>query len=1192
MNKTQRHRHSLAVGLIIVAVIVMAGSLISSQKKLDTDSAAASLSRNVGKRLSILETFISQAFAEDPSHFMHLRKLPDDMVVYKYYDDTLHSWSNHFPLPNDDIRTDRTVIQRLTGYKNNIISPLSEVTSTPSYVNYGPKWYLVKSERQDNCLVIAGLEIIDEMAGATLNDVNSRLRLNENYILQPLSGSGSAVIVNGEPLFKVATDMIAVRETNPTLSWVALALLIIGAMLLLMADKSWGRYFSVTGAITLAMTWAYFYGKSLQQTSTLFSPILYADGPFLYSLGAVVIISLWLTLLLLCTYIIRWTIYDYIRSGDIRLKMALSSSTAVLMVVALLIYIHTTFRSIMMNSSISLEIYKPDTLSWFTGVVYLSYFSLAMTIPLLIQMMAPGLRYFFGLRYDSFSRGGRLAFSVMGAVYFMIASAVLGFRKESDRVDVWSNRLAIDRDISLEIQLRSMERAIANDPYIASFSVLDNSSDIIRNRIINNYMNRLAQDYDVSVYVMNSTSPNPTLAELFNERISRGIQIADRSIFYYSRDVNGRARYSGSLNYDSGQYGISNLLICVEAKSNREDRGYLSLLGIADPGKVVVPLNYSYAKYVSDKLVTFKGGYAYPTVLTDDFKVRPQGSEDGHTIINGYSHFIHYVADDECIVISRPKTEILSYIVEMVLFGMISYFLISVVTWRKRRHRRTERQYYRSRINATLLGALVITLVSMAGFSVYFVYRRNDADMRTIMSGKINSIQTIIQSRARSASSFIDLRTQEMAAAIEETGNTLKSDVTLYTVSGQAFMTSTPEIFERMIIGQRINGDAIDNIVNNHKRYYIHREKISRHSFFSLYAPIFNNDGEMLAIVSSPYTDNNYDLSREAFSHVVTIITVFLLLMIIARFVTTAVIAKMFRPITEMSRKMNDAEIDNLEYIIYERDDEVATLVRAYNLMVHDLSDSTRQLAQAERDKAWSEMARQVAHEIKNPLTPIKLKLQMLIRMKDAGNPAWEAKFDEVAGVVLEHIDILADTANEFSTFAKLYSEEPVSIDLDRLLRDEVGIFDGKEDIDFDYYGLDGAEIMGPKPQLTRVFVNLITNSIQALEDMREEEAETGVVPPKGHIVVSLRHSVRDGYYDIVFEDNGPGVKEENRARLFTPNFTTKSRGSGLGLAICRNIIERCKGDISYSRSFSLGGACFMIRYPKKVVSLQSKNGR
>ena len=186
-----------------------------------------------------------------------------------------------------------------------------------------------------------------------------------------------------------------------------------------------------------------------------------------------------------------------------------------------------------------------------------------------------------------------------------------------------------------------------------------------------------------------------------------------------------------------------------------------------------------------------------------------------------------------------------------------------------------------------------------------------------------------------------------------------------------------------------------------------------------------------------------------------------------------------------------------------------------------------------------------------------------------------------MSAIVLDHIDILTETANEFSTFAKLYSEEATPIDLDALIREEVSMFDNKDEIEFSYLGLEGTTVMGPKPQLTRVIVNLVANAVQAVETRRQEEAEAGKMPEPGRILVQLRQSQQDGFYDIVVEDNGHGVAEENRSKLFTPNFTTKSSGTGLGLAISRSILEKCGATIEYSTSFTLGGACFTIRYPK-----------
>ena len=1183
MNKL-RIRNIAALSVLALSLLLLAASALVSRGPVDTDAAARSLGRKVEKRVALLDSYMSRALSTDRDAWMDLGKLPDDMVVYRYVGDTLQSWAHQFPIISDDIRS-RTVFPRLGSNRNPLVSPLSEVGERTGYFNFGPKWYLARAVRDgDGCLVIGGLEMVDELGAKGLNAVNPRLGLGPRFSLLPISASvGSSVSVGGIPLFKVAAETVEpVRVvSNYFLFWLGVALFLIGSLLFLSCRRSLLRY-----ALTLLMQAAllagvYFYGMFVRGASRIFSPLIYADGPVLYSLGAVLTVNLLLTLAVLDTYLVRRTLLKRLRAVRPRLRLGLSACLLAAAAVALAHYIHLTFRSIVMNSGITLELYRIDSLSFYTAVVYLSYFLLVVTLPLLVQMMAPAIRLFFGLRYDVSSRPGRLVFAVLAAVYFVVASSVLGFRKEQNRVDVWSNRLAMDRDIGLEIQLRGMEGAVAADPVIAAVSPLQNSNGLIQNRLAETYMSRLAQNYDISVINLAGSENDPVLLSLLASRIGDGTRIAEDSRFFYSRDMSGRARYAGIFTYYTRYSGAVDLLIGVEPKSNREDRGYLSLLGIAEPGRVAVPGHYSYAKYVSGRLASYKGNYGYPTLLTEPFQPLSSGQDRSTLSADGFLHFVHAISEDEVIVISRAKIEAMHYIVEGFLFAIIAFILITVVTKRRSRDSRREKSYYKTRINAILYAALILTLVAMSVFSVYFVYRRNDKDMDAMMSSKINTIQTMVQGRLRQASSLSELRGQEVMGALEYTADVLKSDITLYTPSGRVFLTTTPEIFDRMIIGRRLNEDALYNIVYGHKRYYIHREQLSSHRFFTLYAPVFGSDGEMLAIVSSPYTDQNYDLETEAVSHIATIITAFLLLLILARFVTTAVISRLFKPLSEMGAKMNVADIDHLEYIAYDQDDEITSLVTAYNRMVRDLSESTRKLAQAERDKAWSEMARQVAHEIKNPLTPIKLRLQMLIRMKEAGNPAWESKFDEVAGVVLEHIGILTETANEFSTFAKLYSEDPVPIDLDALLRDEVMFFSGRDDMEINYFGLEGARIEGPKPQLTRVLVNLIANSVQAIEGWRAQEEAAGRTPAKGVIAVSLRHSARDGYYDIVVEDNGPGVPEANRSRLFQPNFTTKSGGTGLGLAISRTVIERCKGEIFYDRSFALGGAAFTIRYPK-----------
>ena len=1167
MNKSLRIRFWSGVAVLSVALALLAASLVTNQSNPDAASSARDLARRVEKRLAVLDRYAAEALESDDD-WLRLQDLPEDMVVYRYREDTLQSWAHQFPLRNDDIRS-RTLIQRLGDGRSNAASPLSTLSSTLTYVNFGPKWYLARSIKEDDRTVIVGLEIVNELRSRPFNGTNPRLKLSDRYTVQPLTGSiGVPVTVSGTPLFKIAAETVSEPERhNVFLFWLSILLFLGGTILLLAIRPTVPVALGAALLQTAFITGVYLYGRHLGQASLLFSPLLYADGTFFYSLGAVVLVNLLITVLVVDVYMIRWTLLRRFKAWNSKVLEGGVIGVTVLVIAVICLYIHFTFRSIVFNSGIGLELYKVNLIDGYTAVVYLSFLILSLTIPLLVQLLSPPVRHLTGFRYDMFSRTGRLLFAIVAGVYFTAVSSLLGFQKEQNRVEVWANRLAMDRDISLEIQLRGAEGAIASDQVIGPLALLENSYEMIRGRIMNTYLTRLSQDYDISVMI---PTPSAETDLLLNERIRSGVRLADNSHFFYSTGPNGRARYSGLFTYFTPEYGASTILVLVESKSNREDRGYLSLLGLTEPGRVAVPPHYSYARYVGDHIVLYKGDFAYPTIASDRLRGMVNEHPTGHFIAEGYMHFVQPVSEDEIVVISREATEALSYIVEAVLFGIVAYLLLTLLGFRMRRRSTGERHYYRTRINVVLYLSLIVTLVAMAAFSVYFVYRRNNADLQNIMTSRITTLQSMLEGDLRGARGEDDLRSQAARTVVEMAGNDLKCDVTLFTSDGRMLLSTTPEIYDRMVTGSRIPEDAYYSIVLEHRRYSILVERLGNRRYYALYAPVLNADGDMIAIVSSPYTEQSYDFENEALVHIVSIITIFLLLLMIARVVSVEVIARMFRPLSEMGRKMKVSDVDHLEYIIYDQEDELTSLVRSYNLMVHDLSDSTRQLAQAERDKAWSEMARQVAHEIKNPLTPIKLQLQMLIRMKQAGRPGWEEKFEEVAATVLDHIDILADTANEFSTFAKLYSEEPVRIDLDALIREEVSMFSARDDISFQYYGLEGAEVLGPKPQLTRVLVNLVTNAVQALEG-REN----------GQVVVSLRNSTKEGFYDIVVEDNGPGVKEENRAKLFTPDFTTKSHGTGLGLAICRNIVERCGGEIGYSKSFTLGGACFTVRYPK-----------
>ena len=1163
MNKSRTIRQWVAVVLMGVAAALVGASMFTYTPS-DNESYATALGKRVEQRLAVLESAIQVAADSDAGTWLTLEDLPSDMVIYRYVEDTLQSWVNQFPIRSDDIRS-RAIVRRLGESRGDAVSPLADIPENWVFANHGPKWYLEKCYFQGDVRIIAGLEIVNELRAGSFNGVNRNLKVDDRYSIKPLSTSvGLPVMVGGLPLFKLVSEKIDLVSGghNSVLQLLAVILLIAGLMVWLSARPS-GLWLTVVAlAQTLLLGWMYMRGRNAGASAQIFSPLVYADGLVLYSLGAVILINALIVLLVMDFYLCRWTLTKETRRKSSKARNAVLLALGTILTVGIVAYFLFAFRSINVNSDISLELYKVPRLTLDSGLVYFSFIALALSVPPMVQMLSPLAHSLFGIRYDVFTVPARAVFSAALGIYFVAMTASMGFRKEERRVDVWANRLAMDRDVALEMQLRAVEGAIAEDQMFGALSALDGGSEIIRGRLVGNYMGRISQDYDISIL---QTGSNLGSNPLFQERIRSGVRLADNSHFFYKALGNGRVAYTGFFTWYVEGAGATSLLVAVESKHNREDRGYLRLLGITDPGRISIPRVYSWAKYVDDRLSQYKGAYGYPTVCTGRFS----SIRDGHFYQEGWCHFVHNVSDGEVVVISRPRTSALDYIVSGFMLAIVAFLLLSALSIGKRRS--GSPRYYQNRITLVLYTSLFLTLVAMAGFSVWFVYKRNLAEMESVMTSRVNTLQGMMQERLRMVYSQDQLRTVGVRNEVESVGNSLRCDITLFDVSGRMAFSTTPEVYDRMVLGQRLDQTAFYNIVYANKRFFLQKEKVGRRSFYAMYAPVFNSNSDMVAILSAPFTDTTQDFEAEAVRHIATVITIFLLLLLVARIITYEVVSRMFKPISELSRKMKVTDVDKLETLSYEGEDEITPLVEAYNRMVMDLRESSSRLAQAERDKAWTDMARRVAHDLKNPLTPIKLQLQMLIRMKSSGNPAWQDRFDEVAQTVLYHVDLLADSADQFSTFAKMYDQKPETIDLDALVRQEVDLFDSRDDVRVDYYGLAGAIVQAPRPQLTRVVVNLLTNAIQAVE---ENDADK-------HLVVAVRNSSENGFYDIVVEDNGPGVAEQNQDKIFTPDFTTKTSGSGLGLAICRRIVEHCGGTISYAKSFTLGGACFTVKYPK-----------
>ncbi len=259
------------------------------------------------------------------------------------------------------------------------------------------------------------------------------------------------------------------------------------------------------------------------------------------------------------------------------------------------------------------------------------------------------------------------------------------------------------------------------------------------------------------------------------------------------------------------------------------------------------------------------------------------------------------------------------------------------------------------------------------------------------------------------------------------------------------------------------------------------------------------------------------------------------------------------------------------EPIDWNSKDELGDLIHQYNHMIGQLEENTRKLRQSEREGAWREMARQVAHEIKNPLTPMKLSIQHLLRVQEAQPERVVPLLQRTAHTLIEQIDSLSRIASEFSNFAQMPKADNRPVNLNELLQKAFDLFEKNQPGNLDLY-LSLPEktctVFGDKEHLVRVLNNLITNAIQAIPDTRRGE-------------VSILMDIRSNLQHILIEirDNGSGISEAAQEKVFSPYFTTKNSGTGLGLALTKNMIEAMGGEI-YFRTVPDQGTSFFIVLP------------
>ena len=457
-------------------------------------------------------------------------------------------------------------------------------------------------------------------------------------------------------------------------------------------------------------------------------------------------------------------------------------------------------------------------------------------------------------------------------------------------------------------------------------------------------------------------------------------------------------------------------------------------------------------------------------------------------------------------------------------------------------------------------------LIGFIGFSNF--NKQNDTYHRERLKRKEKALLRDVEYHLKSISEFV---TEDNFIDNFENYTHIRSDVNqidinFYNLDGDLVILSNPDRFKAYNLPLSMPKEILDEVLVNKGGDYTQEIKYDSDIYFSSFFLIRNKRNEPLAILNVPYFDFNEVRKKDLEFYLRELALIYVMLLIIAFFVSYILTKIITDPLKDLSNTLKDLELrgDN-KTLDWDVNDEIGDLIKAYNNATNKLQISADLLAQKEREGAWREMAKQVAHEVKNPLTPMKLQVQFLQQTLKANDPDFKEKLNGFSEALIEQIDNMTNIANEFSNFASLPKLHFETFQIYTLLKQLRDFYRG-QDLHLEQEFQD-CEIVGDKHQLQRVFNNLIRNGYQSVPEGREPYLE-------------LYFEILEDVIRIHVKDNGSGIPNHIFERIFEPKFTTKDSGKGLGLAMVKNIVKAHKGNITVETELNKG-TIFTVELPK-----------
>lgn len=751
-----------------------------------------------------------------------------------------------------------------------------------------------------------------------------------------------------------------------------------------------------------------------------------------------------------------------------------------------------------------------------------------------------------------------------------------GEERNIENKSKYATSLLIENDLLGEYYLNKMMEKIQQDQGIQSRMGDGSSASIewISKKIRRVYLNRYFDKYNVDTWFFDKEGNPRNTRQRYNVMLTvhnkQRYETEYKNIYFINELATGSKSYVVFIPIRKGAVGH----IVMKLKLRRVIPNSIHPNFFVDKKYQVIDPenprnNYSYAIYSSTNLLFSSGEYRYDNRFLDHFQ-HEIGFLREEINANGYHHLLLPNDQDQNIVISSPEYPSSNILTNFsFLFLLLVFVLLVFITVYNLYIRHDNNKLnFNTKIQLYLNFAFFLPLIVVSIIIVTILNSSNIAETKAYYLDKAQSVASDV---ATDLQDYYDgiLEKEELQATVSEVANITQSDMVLFDTKGKLIVANQDYIYENQLMAEVVNPYAYAQIVEQNQNKTMMDETIGTLKFNAAYVSIKSLEtGDILGIVGIPFFGSKYRYEQQVIDVLSKIVQAFAFILISLLAISYLSARSLTAPLRVIRQRLRKVSLEQRsEPLEYTSDDEIGLLVGEYNKMLVKLEESKEKLSKSEKESAWREMAKQVAHEIKNPLTPMKLNIQQLERLLGDADDMMKRKIR----TLLNQIDTLSDIATSFSNFAEMPTPKEELFNVSVALRQSVTLHqDGQRhqvnlDMpDRDFY------IIGDPQLIGRVFSNLIINGIQAVPNSREPEIKVSV------------HQ-RDKTVVFRFTDNGSGIPEDIQGKVFVPNFTTKSGGSGIGLAISKRAIEHLGGQIWFETQEN-AGTSFYIEMPLSRV--------